>query len=1136
MRLMILFLLLGCNILAQVNIDFEDTQLNEWNQSENHWIISNENPIDGFYSLRHDFDSQERNTDAISYQIADIYPDQKMEWCFDLKYSYNPSALNNWQVYLLSKGDYEEMNKDGVEEAFILGVNFNTSDDIIRLWKRNETSTEIIVESNYNWQDSVHAGDVVQLKVIHDLNGKWQIFIRNKTISQPLIIIGEGVAVPSNGMNYFGLSYTYTSGADRNLWFDNFYHGPFREDTLPPAINQIKFLSDSSIAINFNEQPELSSAFNPYNYEIIEDSVHPELVYFNNYYQTNVELIFDKKFSNKKKYTLSMQNILDTNKNVLNADTIIYYYIAEPGDIVINEIMADPYPPVGLPNHEYIELYNNLEIPVDLARWKFLVEEDSFYFTDKILEPKSYIILCNEEATEIFSSFGGTMGFNGFRSISNSGIPLTLISPENIIISSVSFKTDWYTNPDKDNGGWSLEKIDPENICSRELNWKASISPAGGTPGRLNAVYKQNPDTIAPIVDFISQVSDRQIKLYFSEHIERSDLSIFDFWLSDTGNPYSFFWVEEDKTIDLVFNEKLLNEHHYYLILNNLKDYCGNVMNQDKLLFDVYDAVYQDLIFTEIMSDPSPPVSLPEAEYVEIYNRSGFEIELTGMRLKTGSGFGIIRRGRLLPKNYAVLISPNDQEKFKSGNIKYIECHSIKNIKNDGDTLSLYSTDGVLIDNVSFDKNWYDNEYKDEGGWSLEMIDLLNFCGNDENWTASGSNRGGTPGSVNSIDSVVIDTDAPELEKIFVINEQTIGVCFNETLDSITAMHNHLYYADNGLAYPERIGFRQPDYSSVRLVFNEEVNKELIYTLEISTEIKDCVGNTLDKALTGRFALPDPTPEDIVINEVLFNPYPDGTDFVEIYNNSLSTIDLSCLLLAKGDDSLSGISEYYRISESSKLFFPGEYIVLSEDINKVEKFYSTQQMQSFVTMNKFPNYGDEHGVVVLYDNNNRTIDRFEYDESMHFSFLTDMEGVSLERLNFGIESKWFSASELSGFATPGYKNSQFISTTSNENNIQVKKEVFSPNLDGIDDQLILTYNFEKPGNVLNIKIFNAAGQQIRYLSNTDFTGSEGVITWDGLTEENRMAPMGIYIVYVETFYPNGKAEVIKFPCVLALPD
>jgi hypothetical protein len=82
---------------------------------------------------------------------------------------------------------------------------------------------------------------------------------------------------------------------------------------------------------------------------------------------------------------------------------------------------------------------------------------------------------------------------------------------------------------------------------------------------------------------------------------------------------------------------------------------------------------------------------------------------------------------------------------------------------------------------------------------------------------------------------------------------------------------------------------------------------------------------------------------------------------------------------------------------------------------------------------------------------------------MHFQLLNSFEGVSLERLSEAMptsqQSNWHSASEASGFATPGIANSQSISIENMGGVFELSTSIFSPDNDGMDD--VIQFHFSE---------------------------------------------------------------------------
>jgi len=184
-----------------------------------------------------------------------------------------------------------------------------------------------------------------------------------------------------------------------------------------------------------------------------------------------------------------------------------------------------------------------------------------------------------------------------------------------------------------------------------------------------------------------------------------------------------------------------------------------------------------------------------------------------------------------------------------------------------------------------------------------------------------------------------------------------------------------------------------------------------------------------------------------------------------------------------------------------------------------------------------PNYDDNESVVILKDTLLRTQDKVAYSDKWHYALIDDENGVSLERIQFNGAShdknNWHSAASTVGYATPAYKNSQYKNEIETEENIKLDPEAFSPDNDGYNDFLNIVYSFSEPGWTANIKIFDSGGRPIRDLVKNELLATEGALQWDGITDDGKKARIGIHIVYIELFNPNGDVKKYKKSCVVA---
>ena len=84
-------------------------------------------------------------------------------------------------------------------------------------------------------------------------------------------------------------------------------------------------------------------------------------------------------------------------------------------DVVIQEIMADPSPAVGLPEAEYVELRNRSSAPVNLLGSRITTSSSvSGMIGNFLLQPDSVVILCAAAQVASFSKYGTTISVPSF--------------------------------------------------------------------------------------------------------------------------------------------------------------------------------------------------------------------------------------------------------------------------------------------------------------------------------------------------------------------------------------------------------------------------------------------------------------------------------------------------------------------------------------------------------------------------------------------------------------------------------------------------------------------------------------------------------------------------------------------------
>ncbi len=1051
---------------------------------------------------------------------------EKTSWEFWIKQSFNSSANNYTRIYFFS--DNENLND--LQNAYFLQI--GGSNDSLNFFKKNLENEEKIFTGSFAFLGN--STNALKIKVERDEIGVWKIFSKNDE-NDNFVFEGAFFENTYNTSNYFGIFCKYTSSNSKKFYFDDILIKEIVEDTISPKIENFEIISQHQIKISFSEEIEKKTAENINNYFVNFEIGKPNFAILEN--SNEVILTFESYFLEEKNYNIIIKNIEDLNENrIFDTNFDFVFFEISAFDIVINEIMADPTPVVEMPEFEYIELFNNSNFDIFMENWTLNSAGVSKKIPNINLKKDSFLILCKTSAFEELSNFGKTVAITSFPSLTNSGKDISIKNENGEIIDSVFYKENWYQDEEKNDGGYSLERIDPNNVCGELQNWCVSADEKGGTPSEKNSVLKSNLDFIALEVLEISILDTNNLLIIFSENININSVNLNNFILNDDPNSTESFYFEYENSKNLVlfFKKNFFQNETYNLEIRNIKDLCDNELKKTNFEFVYHKPDAFDILINEIMADPSPSFQLPEFEYIEIFNKSNFDISLRNWILEIGDSKKIIPNYNFKKNTYLLICKEENKKYFENfGNVLGI---SSLTLKNDGEIIILRDHTNKIIHSVNYEITWYKNENRSEGGFSLEQIDVKNPCGEFENWSASADEKGGTPCGENSVIDENLDLQLPELERVAFISNNKISLIFNEKLDTSKIFIKS--FSVENFEEPKKMFFGSPTYKSVILEFENDFENSKIYNVNLDNEIFDCVGNSIKENSNSKFSIPEKADfSDILINEILFNPRGESADFIEIYNSSNKTIDLKDIFIAEREENFKNLKNLKQIYESSFLIFPKEFKVLTKDIENIKNEFFCKNENNFIEIKDLQNLSNENGNFILCNRLEEIIDEFYYNENMHFALLSSYEGVSLERISYENETNdknnWFSASETVGFATPTYENSQHSDFKEITEEIILSPEVFTPNNDGKEDFVKINYKFNENGYIGNLMIFDSKGRKVKTLINNELLSLEGFFIWNGLNENNEKLKIGMYIIFLEIFNLDGIVKNYKKNVVIA---
>ncbi|HEX7861057.1 MAG TPA: lamin tail domain-containing protein [Verrucomicrobiae bacterium] len=437
--------------------------------------------------------------------------------------------------------------------------------------------------------------------------------------------------------------------------------------------------------------------------------------------------------------------------------------------LTFSEIMYNPAPRTDTNSLEFVEIYNGETIFVDLTGWK-IAGGIEYQFPDGFrLEAGEFVVVAADPAlVQITYGITGVLGpFTG--RLNNGGDAVLLLNEAGAVRLEVEYDSNppWPVLPD--GSGHSLILAKPSYGEDDHRAWAAS-EMIGGSPGQVDAIQPTAAKAVVineflahtddPVEDFIELYNASNGNVDISNCILTDDIttnrfripsptilgpgqfirfqqSQLGFALSSAGETIYFASANKDRVFDAVKFEGQENgvstgrAPDGSPTLRRLSAPTPGLPNAERRIENV---VISELMYHSITGDDND-------QYVEIHNRSGSAVDLSGWIISDGidfefpagatvpaNGYVVVARDvvRTLA-NYPQLNTNNTFGNFDGSLSRSSErvALAMRDFVTETNSLNVQVTSTIYIDvsEVIYHDGGRWSELADGGGSSLELVD-----------------------------------------------------------------------------------------------------------------------------------------------------------------------------------------------------------------------------------------------------------------------------------------------------------------------------------------------------------------------------------------------------------------------------
>jgi len=411
---------------------------------------------------------------------------------------------------------------------------------------------------------------------------------------------------------------------------------------------------------------------------------------------------------------------------------------AQVPNLMITEIMYNG-PEGGTDSTEFVEIYNNDTIAVNLAGYNF-VQGFNYTFPSVTINANSYIVVAVDSIK--FANFFGVTAYEWTSGgLSNGGEDIILVTNNGDTVDVVDYddSSPWPTSPD--GGGPSLTFCNYSLDNNNGANWSAATSFVGvnaagdsiwANPGTgCGSVPPPSGDTIPPVANNAIANSATSVSVYFSEPVGPSAEVAANY--TGLGTVSSAVRNTNGDMVTLSLATALVDGAANTLTVANVKDTANNMMAAPQSFSIIFNGTTGNLLLTEIMyNDPSSADSL---EFFEIYNNGNSTVNLGGYIVTEGVDFVFPANTYLATGSFIVVAKDSaliNSIFGISGTLQWTN----GGLKNSGEDIEIQNSLGDTLIYVDYDDSSPWPVEADGDGYSLEFCDVNSDNNDGSKWSA----------------------------------------------------------------------------------------------------------------------------------------------------------------------------------------------------------------------------------------------------------------------------------------------------------------------------------------------------------------------------------------------------------------